>query len=174
MGEKKNFGLDLLHPDHSHNCTAVVVLHLPVLPPFLGHVSLMDAVETFGAQVKALQACHGDLFRRVYALLGIIRWTFVRVPLVIVRQNVLSLRWQPMMLSQLRCGTKIDHLKPLNMIRYLQQTTRHDLPLCVDMKPVSIWAELYTMELPFALGESTPHLWSLEQGAEPYLASAWV
>ena len=39
-----------------------------------------------------------------------------------------------MMLSQLRCGTKIDHLKVLNMICYLQHTPRHDLPLCVDMK----------------------------------------
>ena len=63
-----------------------------------------------------------------------IQRTFVKVPLDIVRQNVLSLRWQPMMLSQLRCGTKPDHFKPLNTIRHVQQATRHDLPLCVDMK----------------------------------------
>ena len=46
IGCKKNFGVDVLHPDHSINCTAVVVLHLPVLPPFPGHVSLMDAIGT--------------------------------------------------------------------------------------------------------------------------------
>ena len=63
-----------------------------------------------------------------------IQCTFVRVPLDIVRQNVLSLRWQPMMLSQLRRGTKLDHLKLLNSMGHVQQATRHDLPLCVDMK----------------------------------------
>ena len=51
-----------------------------------------------------------------------------------MRQNVLSLRWQPMMPSQLRCGTKLDHLKLPNMIRHVQQATRHDLSPCVDMK----------------------------------------
>ena len=76
--------------------------------------------------MEALQVSHGDVRWCVYALPGIIRRTFVEVPFDIVRQNVLSLRWQPMMLSQLRCGTKIDHLKPVNMICYLQQTTRHD------------------------------------------------
>ena len=38
---KKNYGVDPLHPDHSINCTAMAVLHLPVLPPFPGHVSLL-------------------------------------------------------------------------------------------------------------------------------------
>ena len=39
-----------------------------------------------------------------------------------------------MMLSQLRCGTKRDHLKLLNTIWHVQQATRHDLAMCVDMK----------------------------------------
>ena len=39
-----------------------------------------------------------------------------------------------MMLSQLRCGTKLDHLKFANTIPHVQQATRHDLPLCVDIK----------------------------------------
>ena len=42
--------------------------------------------------------------------------------------------WQPMMLSQLRCGTKLDHLKLLNTIRHVHQATRHDLPLRVHIK----------------------------------------
>ena len=66
----ENFGVDPLHPDDSSNCTAVAVLHLPVLPPFPGHVLSMDAVETGGTRVEALQARDGDLFRRVYALPG--------------------------------------------------------------------------------------------------------
>ena len=131
---KKNYRLDPLHLDHSINCTAVVVLHLPALPPFPAHVSLIDAVQTIGAPVDALQLRHADLPRRVYALLDMLQRTFVRVPLDIVRQNLLSLRWQPMMLSQLQCGTKLDHLKLLNTIRHVQQVTRHDLPMCVDMK----------------------------------------
>ena len=47
---KKNFGGDPLHPDHSITCTAVAVLHLPTLPPFPGHVSLIHAVQTMGAR----------------------------------------------------------------------------------------------------------------------------
>ena len=39
-----------------------------------------------------------------------------------------------MMLSQLRYVTKPDHLKLLNTIGHVQQATRHDLPLCVEMK----------------------------------------
>ena len=58
----------------------------------------------------------------------------VGVPLNIVRESVLPLHWRPMMLSELRCGTEIDHLKVLNMVRYLRYTTRSDLPLCVHMK----------------------------------------
>ena len=131
---KRSHGVDLQHPDHSINCTAVAVLHLPALPLFPGHVSLIHAVHTIGARVDALQLCHADLFRRVHALPYMIQRTFVRVSLDILRQNVLSLRWQPMMLSQLRCGTKLDHLKLLNTIRHVQQATRHVLPLCLDMK----------------------------------------
>ena len=105
----------------------MAVLHLPALPPFPGHASLIHAVHTIGARVDALQLRHADLFRRVYALPDMIQRTFVRVPLDIVdsvRLDVLSLRWQPMMLSQLRCGTKLYHLKLLNMIRHVQQATR--------------------------------------------------
>ena len=39
-----------------------------------------------------------------------------------------------MMPSQVRCGTKIDHLKPVNMTFYLRETARHDLALNMDMK----------------------------------------
>ena len=63
-----------------------------------------------------------------------IQCTFVRVALDIVRQNVLPLCRQPMMVSLLRCGTKLDHLQLLNTIQHVQQATRHDLPLCVDVK----------------------------------------
>ena len=112
----------------------MAVLHLPALPPFPGHVSLIHAVQTIGARVDALQLRHADLYRLVYALPDMIQRTFVRVPPDVVQQNVLSLRWQPMMLSQLRCGTKVDHLKLLNTIRRVQQANRHDLPLCVDTK----------------------------------------
>ena len=59
-----------------------------------------------------MRICFGGF----YALPHVIQRTIVRVPLDIVRQNVLSLRWQPLMLSQLRCGTKLDHLKLLNTI----------------------------------------------------------
>ena len=41
---KKNYGVEPLHLDHSINCTFVAVLHLPALPPFRGHVSLIHAV----------------------------------------------------------------------------------------------------------------------------------
>ena len=133
LGEK-NYGVDPLHLDHSINCTARAVLHLPAPPPFPGHVSLIHAVQTIGARDDALQLRHADLFRQVYALPGMIQRTFVRVPLDIVRQTVLSLRWQPMMLSQLWCGTKLDHVKLLNTKWHVQQATQHDLPLCVDMK----------------------------------------
>ena len=125
---KKNYGVDPLHPDHSMNCTAVAVLHVPPLPPVPGHVSLVHAVQRIGARVDALQLRHVDFFRRVYALPDMIQRTFVRVPLDIVWQNVLCRRWQPMMLSQLRCGTKLYHLKLPNTIRHVQQATRHGLP----------------------------------------------
>ena len=128
---KKNFGVDPLHPDHSINCTVVAVLHLPSLPAFPGHVSLIHAVQTIGARVDAFQLRHVDLFRLLYALSYMIQRTVLRVPLDIVRQNVLSLRWQPMMLSQLRCGIKLDHLTLLHTIRHVQQATRHDLRVCV-------------------------------------------
>ena len=101
-GVKKNYGVDPQHPAHSMNCKAVAVLHLPPLPPFPRRVSLVHAVQTIEAHVGSLQLRHADLFRQVYALLDMIRCTFVRVPLDIVRHNVLSLRWQPMMLCQLR------------------------------------------------------------------------
>ena len=109
---KKNYGVDRLHPDHYINCTAVAVLHLPALPPFPAPVSLIHAAQTIGARVDALLLRHADLFRRLYAHLDMIQRIFVRVPMDIVRQNVPSLRWQPMMLSQLRCGTKLDHFVP--------------------------------------------------------------
>ena len=112
----------------------MAVLYLPSLPPFPGHVSQIHAVRTIGACVDALQLRHADFVGRVYGLRGMIECTFVRVPLYVVRQNVLSLRWQAMMLSQLQCGTKVDHLKLRNMIRDVQQGTGHHLPLCVHMK----------------------------------------
>ena len=164
---KKNFGVDPLHPDHSINGTVVAVLHLPALPPFPGHLSLIDAVQTNGARVDALQLRHADLLRRVYALPDMIQRTFVRVPLDIVRQNVLSLRWQPMMLSQLRCGTKLDHLKLLNTIRHVQHATRHDLPLCVDMQ---IHYEL----LKYLYGEScTSWNFHLQWSSLPLIYGVW-
>ena len=164
---KKNYGVDPLHPDHSIHCTAVAVLHLPVLPPFPGHVSLIDAVRTIGARVEALQLRHADLLRRVYALPNTIQRTFVKVPQDIVRQNVLSLRWQPMMLSQLWCGTKLDHLKLLNTIWHVQQATRHDLPLCVDMK---IHYEL----LKYLYGQSyTSWNFQLQWSSLPLICGAW-
>ena len=39
-----------------------------------------------------------------------------------------------MMVSQLQCGTRLDPLKLLTTMRHVQLATRHDLPLCVDMK----------------------------------------
>ena len=82
---KNNYGVDPLRPDHSINGTAVVVLHLLALPPFSGHVSLLDAVQTIGARFDALQLRHADLFWRLYALPDMTQRTFVRVPLDIVR-----------------------------------------------------------------------------------------
>ena len=84
---KKNYGVDPLHLYHFINCTVMAVLHLPALPPFLGHVSAINAVHTIGARVDALQVRHADLFRRVYAHPHMIHYTFVRVPLDIPRQN---------------------------------------------------------------------------------------
>ena len=78
---KKSYGVDPLHPDHSINCAVVVVLHLPVLPPFPGHVLLIHTIQTIGARVDALQLRHADLLRQVYALLDMIQCTVVRVPL---------------------------------------------------------------------------------------------
>ena len=78
---KNKFGVEPVHPYHSINCTPVAVLHFPALPPFPGHVSLFVAVQTIRARVDALQLCHADLFRRVYALRDMIQRTFVRVPL---------------------------------------------------------------------------------------------
>ena len=128
-----------MHLDHSINCTAVAVLHLPALPRFAGHVSLPDMIQL----------------------------TFVRVFLDIVRQNVLSLRWQPMMLYQLRCGTKLDHLKLLNTTRHVQQATRHDLPLCVDMK---IHSEL----LKYLYGQSyTSWNFELHWSSLPLIYKVW-
>ena len=131
---KKNHGVDPLHLYHSINCTAVAVLHLPALPPFPGQVSQIHAIQTNGARVDGLQLRHADWFRRVYALPNMIKRTFVRVPLDIMRENVLSLCWHLMMLSQVPSGTKVDHLKLPNMNRHVQQATWHDLLLCVDMK----------------------------------------
>ena len=70
-----NYGVDPLHLDHSINCTAVAVLHLPALPPFPGHVSLIHAVQTIRARVDALHLRRADLFGRVYALLDMIQCT---------------------------------------------------------------------------------------------------
>ena len=102
---KRNFGMYRLHPHHSMNCTAGVVLHLLALPPFPGQVILVDAVQTIGARVEALQAHHIDLCRCVYAFPDMIQRTFVTLVLDNVPRNVLSLRWHPMMLSQLTCGS---------------------------------------------------------------------
>ena len=82
---KKNYGVDPLHRDHSINRTPVAVLHLPALPPFPVHVSLIHAVQTFRGRIDALQLRYADLFGRVYALPHMIQHTFVQVPLDIVR-----------------------------------------------------------------------------------------
>ena len=72
-----------------------------------------------------------------------------------------------MMLSQLRCETRIDHLKSGNMIRYLQQTTRHALSLCVDMK---IHYEL----LKYLYGQSyTPLNFHLHWASLPFIYGVW-
>ena len=72
-----------------------------------------------------------------------------------------------MMLCQLRCGTKLDHLKFLNTIRHVQQATRHDLPLCVDMK---IHCEL----LKYLYGQSYTS-WNLQfhWSSLPLIHGAW-
>ena len=72
---KKNYGVDPLHPRHSIDCTVAAVLHLPALPPFPRHVSLIHAVQTIGARVDALQLRHAHLFRRVYAVPDMIQRT---------------------------------------------------------------------------------------------------
>ena len=71
------------------------------------------------------------------------------------------------MLSHMRCGTKLDHLKLMNMIRYLQPTTPHDLPLYVDMK---IHYEL----LKYLYGQSyTPWNFHLHWARLPLIYGVW-
>ena len=63
--------------------------------------------------------------------------------------------------------TKIDHLKLVNMIRYLQHTTPHDLRLCVDMK---IHYEL----LKYLYGQSyTPWNFHLHRASLPLIYGVW-
>ena len=117
--------------------------------------------------MEGLQAHHRDHFQRVHALPGIIQRTFVRVPLDIVRQIVLSLRWQPMMLSHLRCGTIWDHLKVVNMICYLQQTTQHDLQVCVGMKiHYELLKSLYRQSC-------TPWKFQMHWASVPLICGVW-
>ena len=72
-----------------------------------------------------------------------------------------------MMLSQPWCGTKLDHQKRLNTIRHVQQATRHDLPLCVDMQ---IHCEL----LKYLYGQSyTSWNFQLHQSGLPFIYGAW-
>ena len=88
-----NYGVDPLHPDHSINCTAVAVLHLPALPPFPGHVSLIHAVQTIRARVDALQLRHADLFPRVYALRDMMHCTNSQVRMMRAMTRTMALRW---------------------------------------------------------------------------------
>ena len=88
-----NYGMDPLHPDHSINCTAMGILHLPALPPFSGHVSLIHAVQTIRARVDAFQLRNADLFRRVYALLDTIQCTNSQVRIMPTMTRTMALRW---------------------------------------------------------------------------------
>ena len=58
----------------------------------------------------------------------------------IVRQNVLSLHLQPMTLSQLRCGTKLDFLKLLNIVSQ-EDATLQSAKLHIGQR-VTLWWDI--------------------------------
>ena len=128
-------GVDPQNPDLSVNTTAVAVLHIPRPPAWPGHLTLSQLA---GAMDGVLQSA-AESARRLHDLLAYLRSGGLvreqcRAPLDVLRKQVRSLQWRPLMIAPLEPGTLLDLLKVMATLRYLAARSGGPVPLAVDMK----------------------------------------
>ena len=112
---------------------AQFTVHPTHLRPFTGHRTLDDLVQNIDATAQGIrQQCAGfsDAIAAVNA--QAVARTWIRVPLDIARNRRKRLHWQPMLISELKCGTSAELVQLLTLVRNTQQHTGHTMPLLID------------------------------------------
>ena len=104
-------GVDPHSPDKTLNVTAVGVLHTTELPQHHGLPRLDAVAQRISGFVDYLVRCVGLLLQRSTVPGGPILRTWVRAPLDYARNAVVSLKWRPIVLSHLKCGSHVELLE---------------------------------------------------------------
>ena len=129
----KRFTTDLEHPNPSMNLTVFAMLHTTDLCPFPGHPSLVTVLGHLDSAVHSTATTLRSLNDVTRVSLDA-EPEFIRVPLDIKRDNVRSLQFRPLLLTDLTTGGILDLLHMLQEIQDIQRHTRRPMPLIIDLK----------------------------------------
>ena len=120
-------------PDVSKNVTVIALLHIIDVRPFTGHRTLDDLVQNIDATAQGIWQQCAAFSDAIAAVNGqAVARTWIRVPLDIARNRRKRLHWQPMLISELKCGTSAELVQLLTLVRDTQQHTGHTMPLLID------------------------------------------
>ena len=121
------------HPNPSMNLTVFAMLHTTDLCPFPGHPSLVTVLGQLDSAVHSTATALRSLNDVTRVSLDA-EPEFIRVPLDIKRDNVRSLQFRPLLLTDFTTGGILDLLHILQEIQDIQRHTRRPMPLIIDMK----------------------------------------
>ena len=120
-------------PDVSKNVTVIALLHIIDVRPFTGHRTLDDLVQNIDATAQGIRQQCAGFSDAIGAVNGqAVARTWIRVPLDIARNRWKRLHWQPMLISELKCGMSAELVQLLTLVRGTQQHTGHTMPLLID------------------------------------------
>ena len=129
----KRSTIDPEHPNPSMNLTVFAMLHTTDLCPFPRHPSLVTVLGQLDSAVHSTATALRSLNDVTRVSLDA-EPEFIRVPLDIKRDNVRSLQFRPLLLTDLTTCGILDLLHILQEIQDIQRHTRRPMPLIIDMK----------------------------------------
>ena len=115
------------------NLTAFAMLHTTDLCPFPGHPSLVTVLGQLDSAMHSTATALRSLNDVTRVSLDA-EPEFIRVPLDMKRDNVRSLQFRPLLLTDLTTGGILDLLHILQEIQDIQRHSRRPMPLIIDMK----------------------------------------
>ena len=121
---------DQEHPNPSMNLTVFAMLHTTDLCPFPGHPSLVTVLGQLDSAVHSTATALRSLNDVTRASLDA-EPEFIRVPLDIKRDNVRSLQFRPLLLTDLTTGGILDLL---HILQEIQDIHVHESPFMADKR----------------------------------------